>query len=98
MSKAGKIYLWSCGALLLICLLLYRPIEWYFFVVLGEHADIFIGLLFGILASIHFNLFWGARGVSQRLVGTLLAFIITSGIVGGLFQLIRWIIEHVRIV
>ena len=102
MSKAGKIYLWVCLALLLICLLLdilfYVPIDWYCFVVLGEDFSFFMGLLFGILASIHFNVFWGVQSGAGRIFGTLLVLAYSYGIIYALFAGIGWIIEHVRIV
>ena len=98
MSKAGKIYLWICLALLLVCLLLYRPIEWYCFVVLGAHASFYLGLLFATLIVIHLNIFWGLKGFVERFFATLIAFSFGFGIIEALFEAIRWIIEHVRII
>ena len=95
-NKADKIYLYCCIGLLVLCIFLYKPLLNYF-VAYGDGMYIAIGILFGILASIHFNVFWGVHGGVERFWGTVAVFSITATMIGGLFQGLEWIITHVTI-
>ena len=94
-KKADKIYLYCCLGLLVLGVVLYKPMLYYF-----GRSDLYviIGMLFGFLAAIHFNIFWGVDGWVERIFGTFLSFIICATLIGGLFQGIDWIICHIRIV
>lgn len=95
-KKVDKIYLYCCLGLLLLCAIVYKPMLDYF-VAYGDGMNVAIGILFGILASIHFNVFWGVHGGVERFWGTVAVFSITATMIGGLFQGLEWIITHVTI-
>lgn len=95
-KKADKIYLYCCLALFVICVVFYKPLLNHF-LAYGDGMYIAIGIMFGVLASIHFNVFWGVRGGVERFWGTVAVFSITATMIGGLFQGLEWIITHVKI-
>lgn len=95
-KRADKIYLYCCLGLLLLCAIVYKPLLDYF-VAYGGGMNAAVGILFGVLASIHFNIFWGVHGGVERFWGTVAVLTITATIIGGLFQGIEWIITHIKI-
>ena len=98
MKKPERIYLVSCLVLLIVCIVAYKPLERICLIYTRENFSFFAALLFSVLVAIYMNVFFGLKGGVERFFGTLLGICFTYALVGGLFEGIDWLLEHVKIV
>ncbi len=101
-SKAEKVFLIVYFALLLICVLFYKPLEQIFLNYIGIWigAEFYhIGMLFGLAAAIFIlcDSNWASK-LKDRWLSAFLFFIFSSLITTGILQGVSWVIEHVRII
>lgn len=97
MKKAEKIYLLCCVGLLILCIVLYKTML-DFFLAYNKNLNVLIALVFAVLAIVYLNVFGGLHGGVERFWGSFVTLGVVGSLVGGLFQGIEWIIEHVKII
>ena len=98
MSRAAKIYRVACTVLLVICMVFYWPMKTlYFNITLELDFYIVLGFLFGALATIDFNCFWGVESSAGRFFGSILVLAFSTGIFYEIFYGIDWVFENSNI-
>ena len=95
MARLEKICLWGYLALLGVVLLFYRHIDRLCLVYIGEGLSSVGFIILGAIASI--LIFVCTKGEKNRFWWTLLSFVLISFLLGGLFQGVDWVMEHVKI-
>lgn len=98
-TKKEKIFLYVFVAILLICILFYNPLNRFTLVYLDAELAGVAPYTLGVAATI-FILFdeqW-AGSFKERLLPAFLCLIFGTGTLLALFELVVWVIEHVKIV
>ena len=97
-KKADKMYVWICVGLFVLCCLFYKTLRM-FFCNLTLSLDLYyaLGFLFAILATIHFNIFWGVDSGVERFFGSILILSFSYILFGGILYWLDWAIDHIKI-
>ena len=98
MKKGEKIYLWASLALLVLFAVFIIPIRRLVWIWFSDDYSVIMGLLFGIIAAVYINLYFGVKGGIERIFATILGLSLTYIVVGGVFYFIEWAVDHIKII